>query len=277
MINRIFFISDQQLISSGDLPSPEENVFYSIAVDPAVEPSLAEGYALLSESPRSDLALTLKLTAQLSEENVRSVVSFLFLPACLRLAGRPVITLVSQSAALLRDSAESLSSYLSGQGFSEPIIHSVLPETIPRSAEELALNLQSLLKGDPCYGHDLFFRLSAGAGPQAALTSLRSVESAFSLQSPQLHTLIRAYASLEEKFNSLDRKYAASALELQHQQQYVDVLRSGHAAKEIQEFYNREYEILPLWYKRFGHIVKVLTGKRTFSSLFRSNVKKYKV
>ena len=45
---------------------------------------------------------------------------------------------------------------------------------------------------------------------------------------------------------------------------------------EISDFYNNEYEVLPMWYKRFGHILKVLTGKRSFKSLFNDNVKKYK-
>jgi hypothetical protein len=277
MINRVFFILDQRSIAGVDLPSPEENVFYSIAVDPAGSEWMAGAYALLSDSPPADLALTLKLGAPLGPEQLGSLASFLFLPAYLRLGGKPVIILTAGSAVLLRDSAALLSSYLSGQGFSEPLVHTLLPEAIPQSEKELGLNLQRLLKSDPCHGHDLFFQASAGTGPAAVLASLRSLESAFSLPSPQLYALIRAHASLEEKFNSLQRKYAASALELQHQQQYVDVLRSDHAAKEIQEFYNREYEILPLWYKRFGQVLKVLTGKRTFSSLFRDNVKKYKV
>lgn len=45
---------------------------------------------------------------------------------------------------------------------------------------------------------------------------------------------------------------------------------------KIKKFYHFEYEILPLWYKRFGHVIKVLMGKRTFKSLFNDNVKKYK-
>jgi hypothetical protein len=44
----------------------------------------------------------------------------------------------------------------------------------------------------------------------------------------------------------------------------------------IKRFYNNEYEILPLWYKRFGHVLKALSGKRTFRSLFNKNAKKYK-
>jgi len=42
------------------------------------------------------------------------------------------------------------------------------------------------------------------------------------------------------------------------------------------KYYYYEYEILPKWYKQFGHIIKVIMGKRTFKSLFSDNVKKYK-
>lgn len=45
---------------------------------------------------------------------------------------------------------------------------------------------------------------------------------------------------------------------------------------DVIDWYHKEYEILPLWYKRFGHILKVLLGKRTFKSLYRDDVKKYK-
>lgn len=45
---------------------------------------------------------------------------------------------------------------------------------------------------------------------------------------------------------------------------------------DMRNWYRHEYEILPLWYKRFGHILKVIMGKRTFHSLFKNNVKKYK-
>jgi len=47
-------------------------------------------------------------------------------------------------------------------------------------------------------------------------------------------------------------------------------------ALKIRKFYHYEYEILPLWYKRLGHVIKVLMGKRSFKSLFNDNIKKYK-
>jgi len=41
---------------------------------------------------------------------------------------------------------------------------------------------------------------------------------------------------------------------------------------ETKNWYYKEYEVLPLWFKRLGHIVKVFQGKRKFRSLFSNNV-----
>jgi hypothetical protein len=65
-------------------------------------------------------------------------------------------------------------------------------------------------------------------------------------------------SSLYFSFISLSKKVGEN--------QYYDILK----------WYENEYEILPLWYKRFGHIIKVITGKRTFRSLFNDNIKKHK-
>ncbi|HET6255798.1 MAG TPA: hypothetical protein VFE32_17105 [Puia sp.] len=45
---------------------------------------------------------------------------------------------------------------------------------------------------------------------------------------------------------------------------------------EILRFYRNEYEILPLWYKRAGHVLKVIMGKRSFRSLYDKTKKKYR-
>jgi len=60
---------------------------------------------------------------------------------------------------------------------------------------------------------------------------------------------------------------------------YQDFLRLSKTVQQkeyydIIDWYHKEYEILPTWYKRFGHIIKVIMGKRSLGSLF-SNKKKY--
>ncbi|MGK2860467.1 MAG: hypothetical protein ACSLE0_00920 [Chitinophagaceae bacterium] len=62
---------------------------------------------------------------------------------------------------------------------------------------------------------------------------------------------------------------------------YKDFLSLSKSVQEkeyydLNKWYLREYEILPLWYKQFGHIIKVIMGKRSFRSLFSDKVKKYK-
>jgi hypothetical protein len=47
------------------------------------------------------------------------------------------------------------------------------------------------------------------------------------------------------------------------------LMREHNRANEILAWYRKEYEILPAWYKKFGHIVKVAMGKRTIKSLFK--------
>jgi GT2 family glycosyltransferase len=43
----------------------------------------------------------------------------------------------------------------------------------------------------------------------------------------------------------------------------------GRKLDQLQDWYNKEYEVLPLTYKRFGHLIKALQGKRSFKSLFQ--------
>lgn len=39
---------------------------------------------------------------------------------------------------------------------------------------------------------------------------------------------------------------------------------------DVIDWYHKEYEALPKWYKRVGHLIKVCLGKRSFKSLFNN-------
>jgi hypothetical protein len=98
---------------------------------------------------------------------------------------------------------------------------------------------------------------------------------------PQVYSLLTENRSL-----NLEESKLISKLELLQEQ--LNSLNNYHSNynsaivgyrkqnTELLKFYKNEYEILPTWYKRLGHIVKVLMGKRTFRSLFDDNVKKYR-
>jgi glycosyltransferase involved in cell wall biosynthesis len=39
----------------------------------------------------------------------------------------------------------------------------------------------------------------------------------------------------------------------------------------IKEWYGKEYEVLPLWFKRVGHLIKIVQGHRSFKSVLKKN------
>ncbi|HWK02901.1 MAG TPA: hypothetical protein VNS58_04690 [Puia sp.] len=281
MINRIFFISDKAVLS-GDLLPPEENIYYSILADPLVDGSLEDAYTLITHSTHLSLALTLDIRERLTAERIRFITSFLFIPSYLTLEFRPVINLKGHYPELLREEAASLSAYFSLQGIPKPVFHIITGDEVAEgngsfhSGEALAAGYTHLLRSEPDSYATIFFYPASGEILRSAFLSLQEAEMQYRREVPQLYSLIQTNRRLEKELHSLNRRYASTYTELNHQKQYLEILRSDHATKELQDYYNNEYEILPLWYKRFGHILKVLTGKRTFQSLFRDGVKKYK-
>jgi hypothetical protein len=285
MINRFFFIFDPAVVLA-DLAPPEENVYYSIWVSPGIKSSREDARHFLENTSSVPLAVTLEIREPLTGDHLRSIAALLFIHSSLRIGGRPVINLSGGSPELLSGTAAALSGYLSLQGYADVIIHILLPagespaangSPLFRSAEALTGYYKDLLQSDACYNRDLFFYMPPGEMPGGVLPALQQAESDLAQRFPQLYSLIRVNSKLDRELQYLCIKYQSTEAELRYQKQYLGILRSDHPTREIQDYYTREYEILPLWYKRFGHILKVLTGKRTFRSLFRDDVKKYKV
>jgi hypothetical protein len=91
MINRLFFISEHAPSPAESMP-PEEELYHSILLDPLTKGALGQAYILIDDRPTdSPLSLMLDIHSPLSDENMGFLGSFLFLPAYLRIGGRPVI------------------------------------------------------------------------------------------------------------------------------------------------------------------------------------------
>ena len=126
-----------------------------------------------------------------------------------------------------------------------------------------------------------FFFLEKPGELSEILIILEKAETNVRENFPQVYNLLNENMSLKIKERDL---YTHLVLI----QELLDSLSNYHLGNNLSEsgykrqinelvkFYKNEYEILPTWYKRFGHIVKVIAGKRTFRSLFNDNVKKYK-
>jgi hypothetical protein len=61
---------------------------------------------------------------------------------------------------------------------------------------------------------------------------------------------------------SLRNQVSELLTELQNQKEYLEIALRQKETESILNFYHSEYEVLPLWYKRFGHVIKILMGKR---------------
>ena len=126
-----------------------------------------------------------------------------------------------------------------------------------------------------------FFFLDNPEDLPGAVDVIQNAEAIIQSDRPLIYGLIRENTSLKG-----EKQQLASKIELlQEQLASSDNYRFNYnlpepgfkkQVEELVTFYKNEYEILPLWYKRLGHIIKVIMGKRTFRSLFNDNVKKYK-
>ena len=281
MLNRIFYISGSVLQPGADLQG-EDNVFMSIYIDPSDDGSLQNAYRYIAGTT-NQYGLTLDIQQPLTAAATRFIVSFVMLPAYSRIGGRPVVNLASKDTALLDTVTDDLQSYLVQQGINAAIINRLIdqPATgnyypLIEASHLLPQQYRSILGGERFYDNSLFIQVKSVGELEEAHAVLKKVETDFAREFPRLAELAIDKLGLEEKLRVAGAACSALKQELKNQQDYNALLRSGHSTRELQDYYNNEYEVLPTWYKRFGHILKVITGKRTFRSLFRDDVKKYK-
>jgi hypothetical protein len=105
---------------------------------------------------------------------------------------------------------------------------------------------------------------------------LQQAEDDFSREHPLLFQQMQLLADTLKANAVLKWKEERYKAEVENYKTYLQLIHSQDEASKINAFYRNEYEVLPLWYKQLGHVIKVVIGKRTFTSLYNRNVKKYK-
>jgi hypothetical protein len=108
------------------------------------------------------------------------------------------------------------------------------------------------------------------------IEKLRAAEHTLLTEVPLQYKILQEHKNKENQIIKLQEELRLTKIDLENQKTYLKVIKDADEAGKIDRFYFNEYEILPLWYKKFGHLLKVLMGKRSFRSLFDNNVKKYK-
>lgn len=148
-------------------------------------------------------------------------------------------------------------------------------ENMDSLCSEYTNSIKQLTSGSP-----LFFFMNDSRSFPELLDRIEKTETMIHESMPQTYSLLKENALLKVKQHELILEMEL----LQEQLNSLSNYRLHHSADsmykrqitELLNFYKNEYEILPIWYKRFGHIVKVLTGKRTFRSLFDKKASKYR-
>ena len=120
--------------------------------------------------------------------------------------------------------------------------------------------------------YPLFLVIEAGTDAVGALAVSRQIKDEFT-HAPGYEIAKRFSADLEQ-IREYEHQLRLNATQHRNNRQYLEIQKQDLAI--ALDFYHYEYDILPLWFKRLGHIVKVLMGKRSLRSLFNDNVKKYK-
>lgn len=276
MKKNVIFVIKEKVLNYAVMPE-YGNVDYAITIDPGNKEDVASAYTYIADANAVSLALVLEINRTLSELELNSVVAFLFLPNYLSYGGQRPVFFTGPNEVLVNAARLSLSAALHQQGFDPSSLCTIKERltTAAQLAETYSHQVENCLNGAADPDDLIFYDSSDVKDMQEAARLISETEVGMRQRSPE-YRLFLQNQRLHSELSHLRTKYVHTLTELKYQREYNAILRTSHEAREIQNYYNAEYEALPLWFKRLGHLVKVLTGKRTFRSLFRDDVKKYK-
>lgn len=86
-----------------------------------------------------------------------------------------------------------------------------------------------------------------------------------------LFSILSAYTDALARVTEAEEAQRVTADRLKSAEVIVSVTRTKYKEDydTLYNWHHSQYTVLPLWYKRVGQVIKVLTGKRTPRSLFR--------
>lgn len=118
---------------------------------------------------------------------------------------------------------------------------------------------------------DAFLVVKEKLQVQDTYSFLLEVLNAYKKSNPYLFSLLSQLHKFEKENQHLRCLATLRESQLKNFQKLFEENAKNSEIDYILNFYHKEYEVLPLWFKRLGHIVKAATGKRSWSSLTGSN------
>jgi hypothetical protein len=257
---------------------------YAIEVDHSDEASLISAYQQVSQLPiQQSFCLFIRPINELSKRQADDIIAFFFFPNYYKAGQKPL--LLSENNGALQDSSfgEMILQQAKAHGYHQQELKFINTNTNPadticKASDGVAIIqiTRRLLQDSSSFTEMLYIKADRVEDILNAQSILDQEEQVFKEQNPRLYGFMVKNKELTASVEHLEQMVEAAGQELLSQAAHMKVLRSSSQATHLQHYYNNEYEVLPSWYKQFGHVLKVVLGKRSFRSLFNDNVKKYK-
>jgi hypothetical protein len=260
--------------------APSAAVVWLLQFDTLDEMVLLKCYQHLMFRPgiRFSLALT---DWQLNNSSYSALLTrFTFLPGFYKHYGNMTVFRITESEGDKKGRSE-LIEYMTAQGFLNTRTITIAKSLLERSTKSQAIILlheyvleavsaQQLYKRANHYMAGILLLWQRTEEVHARISQVNAASIKSLEGNKELKFLFERMTHLEKEVQHLKGEVAFYKNNYHNQEKYLDTIRRSDETVKILDFYHAEYEVLPLWYKRFGHVIKVLTGKRTLKSLFNN-------
>lgn len=247
----------------------EKNVSFSIKIDSVqsfrklnyfqfFEPNIINHFSFLFNK---------NVLNDFNEDDIYFLMSFIFHPYFLKISNKPILFAYE---ILENESLEKLKEKIVKQGFSDCIIKTTHLELNKLDVRNQYL---SILNDQFIVNSFLHILITSPNEIETSISKFFEAENEFKENEPKLFEIFLKIYEQENELIKLKLELVETKEDLDNQKIYLEFFKNKDEAKKINDFYYHEYEVLPLWYKQLGHIIKVILGKRTLKSLWDNNSK----
>lgn len=217
------------------------------------------------------------------DADIESLIALFFQPSYYKFNFRPIIFLSKQtSSGLILDFLERINKRCKDQGFQDILIFEINSDSDEQFVfwqNDCKPRLDTIVKSWLKQSIDnkmppeihLMFNADYNQFHEILITILEEEKN---LRNSDDFIIAGALYQKQILISEYEYQVMLNRIAEKNSHQYLSVQKKER--EKVLKWYYYEYEILPLWYKRLGHLIKVIKGKRTFQSLFNDNVKKYK-
>ncbi|MEW6108504.1 MAG: hypothetical protein AB1632_04940 [Nitrospirota bacterium] len=264
-------VDDLRIISNFDYSEELENVWFSVVIDDQGVQNRTSIYQKISDNNGGkQFCLALNLDCDtVTEALLQDICSFFFLLNYQHISAKPVVVLPGEEEVNNSLLSEKLNDVMKRQGLKEALYLNVQDElnlysTFTDGDKE---NFRQLLKHkysapiNLIHKGIIFVHIKDSSAISDVVSACSEAELNLKETQPELYYLLEENKALADNVHQLEDSVSFMQERLTHQNDYLAFIRSNNEAKEIQAFYNKQYEVLPLWYKRFGHVLKFLMRK----------------